>query len=68
MRKEFREEGKMQSTDVAACKAAIKQLYMLSPHDDLYNQGIDDGDFQKSIENDFTEETIKQAKKELGYR
>lgn len=66
MRKEFREEGKMQSTDVAACKAVINQLYRLNPYDDLYN--MDDGDFQRIIENDFTEETIEQAKKELGYR
>lgn len=55
-----------QSTDISECKDKLKKLYGFKPYDSNTNYVKNDGYFKASIERDYSSETIKQAKKELG--
>lgn len=54
------------SKDLERCKEKLKKLYGIEPYNRPDNQLYQDGYFSVSIKQDFDEETIKQAKKELN--
>lgn len=57
--------NEQKSTNVEACKDKLKKLYGLPPYNNGSNICFNDGWFSMSIERDYTEETIKEAKRQL---